>query len=130
MPQASRDLCLHQSQLRGWVKVQADGPAAYVPRPRPNEARAAGDRAAQREVTKLKAERDILNLFDDRSRRRLLDEPLSQRAGQCGDRELLPVADHRAYSAKNVSECDEAEADVFDYIEYFYNPRRRPSTIG
>ena len=26
--------------------------------------------------------------------------------------------------------CDEARADVFDYIERFYNPKRRHSTIG
>lgn len=25
---------------------------------------------------------------------------------------------------------DEARADVFDYIECFYNPRRRHSTLG
>lgn len=25
---------------------------------------------------------------------------------------------------------DEAKADVFDYIERFYNPKRRRSTIG
>jgi putative transposase len=25
---------------------------------------------------------------------------------------------------------DEAKADVFDYIECFYNPKRRHSTIG
>src|SRR5262249_610553 len=25
---------------------------------------------------------------------------------------------------------EEAKADVFDYIERFYNPKRRPSTIG
>ena len=25
---------------------------------------------------------------------------------------------------------DQAKADVFDYIERFYNPRRRHSTIG
>ena len=25
---------------------------------------------------------------------------------------------------------DEAKADVFDYVERFYNPKRRPSTIG
>ena len=25
---------------------------------------------------------------------------------------------------------DEAKADVFDYIERFYNPKRRHSTIG
>ena len=27
-------------------------------------------------------------------------------------------------------ERDEARADVFDYIERFYNPKRRHSTIG
>ena len=26
--------------------------------------------------------------------------------------------------------CDQPRADVFDYIECFYNPRRRHSTIG
>ena len=26
--------------------------------------------------------------------------------------------------------CDQAKADVFDYIERFYNPRRRHSTLG
>ena len=26
--------------------------------------------------------------------------------------------------------CDQARADVFDYIERFYNPTRRHSTIG
>ena len=25
---------------------------------------------------------------------------------------------------------DEAKADVFDYVERFYNPRRRHSTLG
>ena len=25
---------------------------------------------------------------------------------------------------------DEAQADVFDYIKHFYNPKRRHSTIG
>jgi putative transposase len=25
---------------------------------------------------------------------------------------------------------DEAKADVFDYVERFYNPKRRHSTIG
>lgn len=33
--------------------------------------------------------------------------------------------DRKTYRAR-----DEARADVFDYIERFYNPRRRHSTIG
>jgi putative transposase len=28
------------------------------------------------------------------------------------------------------SRDDEAKADAFDYIEHFYNPKRRHSTIG
>jgi len=31
---------------------------------------------------------------------------------------------------KNYQTRDEARADVFDYIERFYNPRRRHSTLG
>jgi putative transposase len=31
---------------------------------------------------------------------------------------------------KNYPTRDEARADVFDYIERFYNPRRRHSTLG
>ena len=33
--------------------------------------------------------------------------------------------DHKQYLTK-----DQARADVFDYIERFYNPRRRHSTFG
>ena len=33
-------------------------------------------------------------------------------------------------SRKNYQTRDEARADVFDYIERFYNPRRRHSTLG
>jgi putative transposase len=31
---------------------------------------------------------------------------------------------------KKYSTRDEAKADVFDYIECFYNPKRRHSTLG
>jgi putative transposase len=33
--------------------------------------------------------------------------------------------DHKMYSTR-----DQAKADVFDYIERFYNARRRHSTLG
>ena len=33
-------------------------------------------------------------------------------------------------SRKTYRSRDEAKADVFDYIERFYNPKRRHSTIG
>ena len=36
-----------------------------------------------------------------------------------------------AWAARKVYRTrDEAKADVFDYIERFYNPKRRHSTIG
>ena len=33
-------------------------------------------------------------------------------------------------SAQDVPNAERAKADVFDYIERFYNPKRRHSTIG
>ena len=67
---------------------------------------------------------------DGRSRRRLLDEPFGQRLGQCSDGKLLLVIEDRAFSAGTLCTRDEAKSDVFDYIERFYNPKRRHSTIG
>ena len=58
--QAEQDLAVHQSQLRSWVKAFADDPAAGLSRPRSDEAGAAEIARLKREVTKLKAERDIL----------------------------------------------------------------------
>ena len=45
--QASQHLGVHQSQLRGCVKMFADDSAACVPWTRSDEARAGRDRAAQ-----------------------------------------------------------------------------------
>src|SRR5436190_17561188 len=68
---------------------------------------------------------------DGRSRRRLFDEPFGQRLGQCRDGELLLVVEDRAHTGRKTYRTrDEARADVFDYIERFYNPKRRHSTIG
>lgn len=36
----------------------------------------------------------------------------------------------RVYRRPRYPTRDETRADVFDYIERFYNPRRRHSTIG
>ena len=58
--QASQDLGVHQSQLRSWVKALADDPAQAFPgqgQMKPEQAEIA---RLKREVTKLKAERDIL----------------------------------------------------------------------
>jgi putative transposase len=41
----------------------------------------------------------------------------------------LPIKTERT-ARKTYRTRDEAKADVFDYIECFYNPKRRHSTIG
>ena len=53
------------------------------------------------------------------------------RPAQCFD----ALADFSSLKTERVSRRiyrtrDEAKADVFDYIERFYNPKRRHSTIG
>ena len=58
--QASRDLGVHQTVLRSWVKAFADDPTDAFPghgQLKPEQAEIA---RLKREVTKLKAERDIL----------------------------------------------------------------------
>ena len=60
MAQASRDLGIHATVLRRWVRAaEADGPSAF-----PGNGKVTPEqeelRALRREVTKLKAERDIL----------------------------------------------------------------------
>ena len=58
--QASRDLGVHQTQLRHWVKDFAGDPQQAFPghgQMKPEQAEIA---RLKREVTKLKAERDIL----------------------------------------------------------------------
>ena len=58
--QAARDLSVHQSQLRNWVKAFADDPQHAFPgqgQMKPEQLEIA---RLKREVIKLKAERDIL----------------------------------------------------------------------
>ena len=58
--QASHDLSVHQSQLRSWVKAQADDPQHAFPgqgQMKPEQLEIA---QLKREVIRLKAERDIL----------------------------------------------------------------------
>ena len=58
--QASQDLSVHVSQLRSWVKAFADDPQHSFPghgQMKPEQLEIA---RLRREVTKLKAERDIL----------------------------------------------------------------------
>lgn len=46
------------------------------------------------------------------------------------DGELLLVVEDRAQRTQNLSHQERGQADVFDYIERFYNAIRRHSTIG
>ena len=58
--QASQDLGVHPTQLRHWVKAFADDPAQAFPGHGQMKPEAAEIARLKREVTKLKAERDIL----------------------------------------------------------------------
>ena len=107
----------------------------------------------KREVTKLKAERDIL-----KKSRGLLREGIDVKFGFIArHRGIWPAADHGVVCSmsrsgnvwdnaamesffsslktertarKTYRTRNEAKADVFDYIERFYNVKRRHSTIG
>jgi putative transposase len=56
------------------------------------------------------------------------------RSGDCWDNAAMEsffsTLKTERTSRKNYQTRDEARADVFDYIERFYNPRRRHSTLG
>jgi transposase len=58
--QASQDLSVHESQLRNWVKAFADDPQYAFPGPGQMKPEQLEIARLKREVTKLKAERDIL----------------------------------------------------------------------
>jgi transposase len=58
--QASEDLGVHQSQLRSWVKAQADDPQHGFPGPGQMKLEQLEIAQLKREVIRLKAERDIL----------------------------------------------------------------------
>jgi transposase len=58
--QASQDLAVHQSQLRGWVKMLADDPQHAFPGQGQMKPEQLEITRLRREVNKLKAERDIL----------------------------------------------------------------------
>jgi transposase-like protein len=61
--QASQDLSVHQSQLRTWVKALADDPQHAFPGPGQMKPEQLEIAQLKREVIRLKAERDILNLW-------------------------------------------------------------------
>jgi len=79
--QASHDLSVHQSQLRSWVKAQADDPQHAFPgqgQMKPEQLEIA---QLKREVIRLKAERDILKkaAVDSTDERNMIDIMSSRR---------------------------------------------------
>ncbi len=78
--QAARDLGVHQSMLRNWVKAFGDDPQQAFPghgQQKPEQAEIA---RLKREVTKLKAERDILKKPRPTSRRKRREVQLHREA--------------------------------------------------
>ena len=61
--QASRDLGVHGTVLRNWVRAFADDAEHAFPGPGPLKPEQAEIARLKREVTKLKAERDILKTY-------------------------------------------------------------------
>jgi hypothetical protein len=50
--------------------------------------------------------------------------------GQLGHGELLQFIEDGAHGPQGVQDQSASSRDVFDYIERFYNPTRRHSTLG
>ena len=67
---------------------------------------------------------------DGRSRRHLLDEPLGNVWDNAAMESFFSSLKTERTARKTYRTRDQAKADVFDYIECFYNPKRRHSTIG
>ena len=59
----------------------------------------------------------------DRSRHHLLDEPLWKCLGQCRDGELFSSLKTESTARKVYRTRNDVRADVFAYIERFYNPK-------
>lgn len=59
-----------------------------------------------------------------------LDEPIRQRCDNAAMESFFSSLKSERTASKIYRSRNEAKADVFDYIERFYNPKRRHSTIG
>jgi transposase InsO family protein len=65
--------------------------------------------------------------FSEGAQSRTEHEPARQLPRQCYGGELFPAIKTAACSSSNLRHRDEARQDIFDYIEMFYNPKRRHS---
>src|SRR5215469_1882641 len=105
--QASEDLGVHPSQLRG----KSDALLHHSDR---------GSQYTSEQFQKLMADHGMVcsmsrsgNVWDNAAMESFFSSLKTERVGR------------KTYRTR-----DEAKADVFDYIERFYNPKRRHSTIG
>jgi transposase len=98
--QASQDLSVHQSQLRGWVKALADDPQHAFPGPGQMKPEQLEIAQLKREVIRLKAERDILKkaAVDSTDERNMIDIMSSRRIhnGADGSAWFVVAAEARA----------------------------------
>jgi transposase-like protein len=118
--QASEDLKVHPTQLRNWVKAFADDPQHAFPGQGQMKPERLEIARLKREVIKLMADHGIVcsmsrsgNVCDNAAMESFFSSLKTERTAR------------KIYRSR-----DEAKADVFDYIERFYNPKRRHSTIG
>src|SRR6476646_7549339 len=136
--QASQDLGVHPSQLRDWVKKLSDDPQHAFPgqgQMKPEQLEIA---RLKREVTKLKAQQTSLKKYTSEQFQRLMANNgvvcSMSRSGNVGDNAAIESFFSSLKTERTARKLyrtrDEARADVFDYIERFYNPKRRHSTIG
>ena len=155
--QASKDLGVHPTQLRNWAKQLADDPQQAFPgqgQMKPEQLEIA---QLKREVLRLKAERDILKSIwrrgkpdallhhsdrgsqytSEQFQRLMTDHGVvcsMSRSGNVWDNAAMESFFSSLKTERTARRMyrtrDDAKADVFDYIERFYNPKRRHSTIG
>ena len=149
--QASEDLKVHSTQLRNWVKAFAHDPQHTFPgqaRGRlVDECRDDGAARHRRLVMAiwLRGKPDALLHHSDRGSQYTSEQfqkLMADHGIACSTSRSGNVWDNAAMESffsslktertarKTYRTRDEAKADVFDYIECFYNAKRRHSAIG
>ncbi|QKD19630.1 transposase [Mesorhizobium sp. NZP2077] len=153
--QAARDLDLHENVMRKWVRDLSADPQHAFPGHGQMEPEELEIDRLRKEVAKLKAERDILKkaatsfvqvlrrplesaqYTSEQFQRLMADHGITcsmSRSGNVWDNAAMESFFSSLKTERTARKVyrtrDNARADVFDYIERFYNPRRRHSTLG
>ncbi len=139
--QAARELNVHANVLRSWVRAYRSDPKQAFPGVGQQAPEAAELTQLRREVARLKMERDILKKatqYTSEAFQRLLHDLgvtcSMSRSGNVWDNSVM----ESFFSTLKIERCHRqhyatrqaARTDIFDYIERFYNPTRRHSTLG